>query len=206
MGLLEEGQQWLTSQRNAWLSVPVEYLRRDGERLRIHAVLGKTLFKTENSYGTTIHVYSRDFLIAADVKPYQGRLSLTLRAEDWRSSAKAQEQAIAAQAAYDAYCRGETLPAPAYYQRMCPHRNDLVAVYQLVQRMPMTVQQLCTALQGKGMNRCRARMIADIFSELGLLRYDAVTETLSKLNVTQKRDLNESVRYREILKLAGAAV
>ena len=33
MGLLEEGQQWLTSQRNAWLSVPVEYLRRDGERL-----------------------------------------------------------------------------------------------------------------------------------------------------------------------------
>ena len=147
-----------------------------------------------------------DFLIAADVKPYQGRLSLTLRAEDWRSSAKAQEQAIAAQAAYDAYCRGETLPAPAYYQRMCPHRNDLVAVYQLVQRMPMTVQQLCTALQGKGMNRCRARMIADIFSELGLLRYDAVTETLSKLNVTQKRDLNESVRYREILKLAGAAV
>ena len=69
MGLLEEGQQWLTSQRNAWLSVPVEYLRRDGERLRIHAVLGKTLFKTENSYGTTIHVYSRDFLIAAEVMP-----------------------------------------------------------------------------------------------------------------------------------------
>ena len=56
MGLLEEGQLWLTSQRNAWLSVPVEDLRRDGERLRVHATLGRTLFKVENSYGTTIHV------------------------------------------------------------------------------------------------------------------------------------------------------
>ena len=69
MGLLEEGQHWLTSQRNAWLSVPVEYLRRDGERLRIHATLGKTLFKVENSYGITIHVYSRDFLIPTEVLP-----------------------------------------------------------------------------------------------------------------------------------------
>ena len=75
-------------------------------------------------------------------------------------------------------------------------------MYQLVQRMPMTVQQLCTALQGRGMNRCRARMIADIFSELGLLCYDPVTETLSKLPVTQKRELTESEAYRRILALA----
>lgn len=146
-----------------------------------------------------------DVLISADVKEYMGRQSLTLRAEDWRTSQAAQEQAIAAQAAYDAYCRGEQLPAPAYYQRMCPHRNDLVAVYQLVQRMPMTVSQICTALHGKGMNRCRARMIADIFAELNLLSYDAVTETLSKLPVTQKRELDESESYRRIYELAKAA-
>lgn len=146
-----------------------------------------------------------DFLIAADVKEYQGKPSLTLRAEDWRISEKAQEQAIAAQTAYDAYVRGEQLPNPGYYQRMCPHRNDLVAVYQLVQRTPMTVTQICTALQEKGMNRCRARMIADIFSELGLLCYDAVTETLSKLPVTQKRELNESAAYRRILALASGS-
>ena len=143
-----------------------------------------------------------DFLIAADVKEYQGRPSLTLRAEDWRSSAKEQEQAIAAQSAYDAYRRGEPLPAPAYYQRMCPHRQDLVSVYQLVQRMPLTVSQICRLMQSKGMNRCRARMIADIFSELNLLRYDPVTETLSRLPVTQKRELNESEAYRKILTLA----
>ena len=144
-----------------------------------------------------------DVLISAEIREYMGRQTLSLHAEDWRTSQQAQEQAIAAQAAYDAYCRGEQLPSPAYYQRMCPHRNDLVAVYQLVQRMPMTIPQICTALQDKGMNRCRARMIADIFTELNLLSYDAVTETLAKLPVTQKRELNESEVYRRILTLAS---
>lgn len=144
-----------------------------------------------------------DFLLAAETKEYMGRPSLTLRVEDFRRSAQAQEQAIAAQSAYEAYCRGEQLPSPAYYQRMCPHRDDLVAVYQLVQRMPLTVSQICERMQSAGMNRCRARMIADIFSELGLLQYDAVTETLSRVQVTQKRDLNESSAYRQILALAA---
>ena len=140
-----------------------------------------------------------DLMISADVREYMGRPSLTLRVEDFRRSEQAQEQAIAAQAAYEAYCRGEALPSPAYYQRMCPHRKDLVAVYQLVQRAPMTVSQICETLQSSGMNRCRARMIADIFSELGLLRYDAVNDTLSRVEHPQKRELTDSEAYRKIL-------
>lgn len=143
-----------------------------------------------------------DFLVETEIREYMGRDSLTLRAEDWRISERAQEQAIAAQAAYDAYIRGEMLPAPAYYQRMCPHRQDLIAVYQAVQRVPMTVGQICMQFQSSGMNRCRARVIADIFSELGLLQYDAVTETLSRVPVTQKRELTDSEAYRRILSLA----
>ncbi|HAM68425.1 MAG TPA: single-stranded-DNA-specific exonuclease RecJ [Ruminococcus sp.] len=140
-----------------------------------------------------------DFLIEAEAGEYNGRPSLTLRAEDFRESERAQEQAIAAQAAYEAYCRGEQLPAPAYYQRMCPHRRDLVAVYQMVQQAPLTITQICGRLQNTGMNRCRARMIADIFSELELLEFDAVTETLRAVPVRRKRELNESAAYRQIL-------
>ena len=140
-----------------------------------------------------------DFLIEAEAGEYNGRPSLTLRAEDFRESERAQEQAIAAQAAYEAYCRGEQLPAPAYYQRMCPHRHDLVAVYQMVQQAPLTITQICGRLQNTGMNRCRARMIADIFSELELLEFDAVTETLRAVPVRRKRELNESAAYRQIL-------
>lgn len=143
-----------------------------------------------------------DFLISADVREYMGKPSLSLRCEDWRKSARAQEQDIAAQAAYDAYRRGEKLPSLAYYQRMCPHRSDLVAVYQMVQGAPVSIPHICEKLQKAGMNRCRARVCADIFSELGLLRYDAASDTLTRLPVTQKRNLTESAEYRRILKLA----
>ena len=47
------------------LSVPVEYLRWDGERLQVMASLGRTHFEVETEYGATEHVFSRDFLISA---------------------------------------------------------------------------------------------------------------------------------------------
>lgn len=146
-----------------------------------------------------------DILVSADVRTYQGRPSLTLRAEDWRGSAAAQEQAIAAQAAYDTYMRGEPLPAQGYYQRMCPHRKDLVAVYQLVQRFgSLTVTQICEQLGSTGMNRCRARVIADIFSELHLLIFDAANDKLMRAENVQKRELTDSEQYRRIWALASA--
>ena len=143
-----------------------------------------------------------DFLISAEVRDYMGKPSLTLRCEDWRQSERAREQAIAAQFAYEAYQRGEKLPSLAYYQRMCPRREDLVAVYQMVQGAPVSIDRICERLQKAGMNRCRARVCADIFSELGLLQYDAAADTLTRLPVTQKRDLAESGEYRRIMKLA----
>jgi len=146
-----------------------------------------------------------DLLVAAEVRPYMGKDALSLRVEDWRISEKVQEQTIAALSAYDSYIRGEELPA-AYYQRMCPQREDLVQVYQLVQGVPVTLTRLCAKLQATGMNRCRIRVCADIFDELELLSYDAAADTLVRLPVKQKRNLNESKRYQDILKKAGAAL
>ncbi|MBQ5334494.1 MAG: single-stranded-DNA-specific exonuclease RecJ [Oscillospiraceae bacterium] len=143
-----------------------------------------------------------DFLVSAEVRQYNGNDLLSLRVEDWRVSETAQEQAIAAQAAYESWRRGEELPA-AYYQRMCPHRADLVAVYKAAGEQPVSVTRICTMLAASGMNRCRARVCADIFSELGLMRYDAAADTLTRLPVREKRELTESKCYLELLRLAG---
>lgn len=69
MGLLENAAEWLESQRIRELSVPIVYLRRDGETLNIPATLGRTLFRAENEYGVTIRTETRDFLIAAEDLP-----------------------------------------------------------------------------------------------------------------------------------------
>ena len=65
MGILEQASEWLEFQRLKELSVPAEYVRRDGTRIDVNATLGKTLFRAENEYGVTIRTECRDFLIAA---------------------------------------------------------------------------------------------------------------------------------------------
>ena len=144
-----------------------------------------------------------DFLVTARAGEFRGRKQVTLYVEDWRISEQAQKQAIAAQQTYDSYRRGEQLPSKAYYQRMCPRRADLVAVYQSVKgEAPVTLARISEMLRTQGMNRCRARICADVFDELKLMRYDAAADTLSRVPAAAKRDLTDSVCYREILKLA----
>ena len=143
-----------------------------------------------------------DFLVSAEINTYMGRDTVSLHVEDWRLSARMQTQAQAAQLAYEAFRRGEQLPSLVYYQRLCPHRQDLVAVYQLVRKAPVTVSQLCEMLQPVGMNLGRAKACTDIFTELGLLRFDAVTDTVSAVESPEKHDLTESALYRELLRFA----
>ncbi len=71
MGFLENGAAWLESQRHDHLSVPAVYLRRNGDVIQLKATLGKTLFRAENEYGITIRTESRDFLISAEILPYE---------------------------------------------------------------------------------------------------------------------------------------
>ena len=65
MGILEQASAWLDSQRQKSLSVPAVYVRRDGKVFSVKATQGRTLFRAEDQYGTTIRTESRDFLIAA---------------------------------------------------------------------------------------------------------------------------------------------
>ncbi len=74
MGLLENAAEWLNSQLEANLSVPVVYQSKNS-RFELTATLGRTLFRAENEYGVTIRVESRDFLIPAarlPVEPQRG--------------------------------------------------------------------------------------------------------------------------------------
>lgn len=138
-----------------------------------------------------------DFLVTPEVKQFQGRAQLGVRAEEWRVSGLQQAQMIAAEQAYDAYCRKEALPE-AYYAKMCPDRNALVAFYQAAERTPQPMELLCRRLKDADMNYCRARLCADILSELGLIAHDVVNDTIRLLPVQQKRDLSESLILQNI--------
>ena len=65
MGLLEDAATWLTTQREECLSVPITYRFKNGGSAELTATIGRTLFRAETEYGTTIRVESRDFLVSA---------------------------------------------------------------------------------------------------------------------------------------------
>ena len=108
---------------------------------------------------------------------------------------------IAAEQAYEAYCRKESLPS-AYYAKMCPDRDALVAFYQATERNPQPMELICRRLKDTDMNYCRARICADILSELQLIEHNIVADTVRLLPVRQKRALSESTILHEIHALA----
>ena len=146
-----------------------------------------------------------DFLVSCEVRSYMGRDTLSVRVEDWRQSERVQKQTQAAQLAYEAFRRGEKLPSLVYYQRLCPRREDLVAVYQIVRKAPCTIAQICEALQPIGMNNGRARICAAVFNELELVQFDVVTDTVTALPNPAKRELTDSALYKRITEKASGA-
>jgi hypothetical protein len=64
MGMLQNGLNWLDSQRKTHLSVPVIY-RRGSDSTEVQTTIGKTVFKVTDDYGRYQHIESRDYLISA---------------------------------------------------------------------------------------------------------------------------------------------
>ena len=71
--MLESAAQWLRDQTLDHLSVAVEYCPKDGDSKTIRAVIGTTLFQSENDYGIVTSTESRDFMVSAEELPDEPR-------------------------------------------------------------------------------------------------------------------------------------
>ena len=63
MSMLQQGLNWLESQRKTHLTAPVIY-RRGSDSAEVQATIGKTVFKVIDDYGRYQHIESRDYLIS----------------------------------------------------------------------------------------------------------------------------------------------
>lgn len=64
--MLKDAANWLKNQTVKHLACDVEYLSKDASPLTVKAVIGRTLFRSENRYGATVRTEARDFLISAE--------------------------------------------------------------------------------------------------------------------------------------------
>ena len=132
-----------------------------------------------------------DFMVHLDVNEFKGRKTVNLNVKDYRKSGINQESFFSADLAYDKYIRNEELPEE-YYKRMCPDRDELIKVYSAIGESPITLMPLFIKTDPKQINYCKLRICLDIFSELGLIRYDYSVSEVSKAKVKEKVNLENS--------------
>lgn len=67
--MLKRGEEYLHRELEKHLSVVISYLPLGHSVFKVKALLGKTLFTTQDEYGITITAHSRDFIIAKEKLP-----------------------------------------------------------------------------------------------------------------------------------------
>jgi single-stranded-DNA-specific exonuclease len=105
---------------------------------------------------------------------------------------------LSAISAYDAYRRGDQLPA-AYYKAIAPAREECIIVYHAIPPKGIRIDRLALQVYHQNINYCKLRICLDIFAELGLVEIGD-GETDVKRLPAQKVDLQGS----EILKTVTA--
>lgn len=140
-----------------------------------------------------------DLLVTAGINKFGGRTSLSLIVQDYRRSGIKQAKYFAAREAYEQFARGEELSA-AYYAAIAPVREELAAVYKKIPEIGVGMDALFMQMQPLSMNYCKLRIALDVFSELGLAKQDLYHETVRRLPVREKVNLEDSALLRTVRK------
>ena len=152
----------------------------------IAMLFGKTPEQTGIIAGHYYHMLTR-----LNVNCYNGRTSVTLYVQEIRPAGVQQMKILNAIQVYDKYCRSEELPK-AYYQAMCPTRQELEIVYHTMDHRPVTVEEILPFMVSKNINYCKLRIALDIFEELKLIHFNPVTNLAEQLPVEEKMNLDDS--------------
>ncbi|MCQ2464185.1 MAG: single-stranded-DNA-specific exonuclease RecJ [Oscillospiraceae bacterium] len=149
------------------------------------------LFRTSADDMMSLKGQKYDFIVTLGINSFRGNETVDLQVADFRKSGIKQEKFFAAEEAYEKYRRGEELPE-AYYQRMCPEREELIKVYTSLTDKEIMTEQLYMKTNPDAVNICKLRICLDVFSELGLVRMDYAGDRTQRLKVDKKSNLEDS--------------
>ena len=144
-----------------------------------------------------------DLLAYPEINTYGGQSSVNLRIADCRRNGIPQKKYFAALDAYESYKRGEGADK-ALLTRIVPGRSELAAVYRAIPETPADMDSVFFRVYLQlpdSMNYCKFRLAADIFEETGLIAIDLYSETVIRLPVDKKVDLDSSAILSELKSL-----
>ncbi len=145
-----------------------------------------------------------DIMFSLDINVFAGRESVSIIAKDLRKSGLEQNKYFAARDAYEKYCRNEQLPT-AYYNKICPDRNELIPVYKKIASGNYSLDTLYMSFMTE-LNYCKMMVCVDIFNELGLVHKNSFTHEISAVKNAPKADLESSLILRDLKEKSNKGV
>lgn len=133
-----------------------------------------------------------DFMFTLETQVYNGNKNISIIIKDFRRSGIKQNGFFAAKDTYEKVKRQEALPE-AYYKKICPDRQELVAVYKKLVLAKYSMETLYMSLMSESMNYCKLRLCADIFEELGLAEINCFSQEISAVKNPPKKNLDDSL-------------
>ncbi|MCL1831686.1 MAG: single-stranded-DNA-specific exonuclease RecJ [Oscillospiraceae bacterium] len=143
-----------------------------------------------------------DLMVNIDINEYNDTKSLSIKVIDMRLAAlnwcdsAVQTRFFAAADAYEKLKRDERLDSKLY-ARIIPTDEELKQVYGIIKES-FCLDQIVQRAAQSGLNYCKARVIADVFEEAGLIRFDAAKGEVMLNQVSEKADLTKSVLLNKL--------
>ena len=149
-----------------------------------------------------------DMIVTLGTNEYKGNVSVSIYVSDIRLHGFEQSRYFNALSSFEAFTRGEKLP-DNYYPWMLPSREIFTKLYKGIPENGIPMDTLYLRLADRKLNYCCFCVAAEALRQLGLVNISSADQIISKLNVSQKAQLDSApilVRLRKILDELSAKV
>lgn len=131
-----------------------------------------------------------DMIVTLGINDFRGNKSINLFIYDVRPHRFEQNKYFSAQSAFEAFTRGEELPAN-YYRNMLPTRDETAVIYKCIPDSGISSDSLymkfCPAL-----NYCKFSVAIEALRQLGLITFSFSDSVIKRVKTTGKSDLNSA--------------
>ena len=132
-----------------------------------------------------------DMIVSPSINDYRGSRTVSMIVSDIRPHIFEQSKYFAALSAFEAFLRGEELPAN-YYPSMTPSRDDAVKIYKAIPEGGICSDSLYLKLNDRNINYCKFCVSVEALRQLGLITVSCSDSRIARAKVTQKADLSSA--------------
>ena len=132
-----------------------------------------------------------DMIVTLSINEFRGKKSPAVYISDIRPHGFQQSRYFAANAAFEAFLRGEELP-DNYYPSMLPARDDVVKIYKGIPESGIVADTLYIRLNDPRINYCRFSAAVEALRQLGLISFSSADMRITRVKVNQRSDLGSA--------------